>query len=410
MTQNKLRIGLISSYVPKKCGIATYSRDLIEAMSVSTDFDWRLIAAEDALESHVYDNRVIAAVKKNDVDSYARAAEVMNEWKPDAVILEHEYGLYGGNWAEIDYKGTSQRVPTGDFVIGLINSLKAPLITTLHTVIAAPDDARRDVIGSISKRSSRLITMTKDAQQILHQDYDIDTDHVAFIPHGVPRPVVRDRKLTLDKLGLDGSRFYLLITGLIGPNKGIDIVIKSLPKILELHPEVTLLVVGQTHPDILAADDESYRDGLLRLASELGVVQSVQFVNEYLPTDKLVDYFTIADIYLTIYSDPEQSASGTLAYALGCGLVAISTPYRYAKEVLADGRGFLVPFNSPSSIVERVNSLIDDKTLYEQTRQKTAAFGESMSWPRVGDAYLKLLRQVIEESGHGDNTPNDLLR
>jgi glycosyltransferase involved in cell wall biosynthesis len=398
MTKSKLRVGLISSYVPKRCGIATYSRDLIEAMNNNhKDFDWRLIAAEDTKDSYSYGDRTIAVIKKDSLASYKAAAKAMNDWQPDVVLLQHEFGLYGGSWVDIERNSKKRHDPTGDYILTLINSLSAPIATTLHTVLPEPDEVRRDVLRSISKRSSRLITMTEDAQHTLDFYYDIDEQHVAVIPHGVPQPVRRDKKLVRKELGLDNNRFYLLITGLIGHNKGIDLVIRALPKILEYHPEVTLLVVGQTHPGILAVEGEAYRESLVRLANELGVSESLQFVNEYLPTDKLVDYYTIADIYLTIHSDPEQSASGTLAYALGCGLVAISTPYRYAKEVLADGRGFLVPFQSPSAIVDQVNILIDNPTLQQQTRKKAAAFGKLMSWGKVGDAYLRLLKDIIKE-------------
>jgi glycosyltransferase involved in cell wall biosynthesis len=398
MTKRKLRVGLISSYVPKKCGIATYSRDLIEAMNKNhNDFDWRLIAAEDAKDSYSYGDRAIAVIKKNSLDSYKDAAVAMNKWQPDVVLLGHEFGLYGGSWVDTDYRGKKRNDPTGDYILTLINSISAPIVTTLHTVLPEPDDVRRDVMRSISERSSKLVTMTNDAQSTLEFFYGIDKEHIVVIPHGVPQPVQRDNKIVRQELGLESNRFYLLITGLIGPNKGVDQVIRALPSILELHPEVILLVVGQTHPGILAVEGEAYRESLVKLADELGVSESLQFVNEYLPTDKLVDYYTIADIYFTIHSDPEQAASGTLAYALGCGLVAISTPYRYAKEVLDEGRGFLVPFNSPQAIVEQVNILIESPKLQRQTREKAAAFGKLMSWEKVGDAYLRLLKDIIKE-------------
>ena len=396
MTKKKIRIGIISSYVPKKCGIATYSRDLIEAMDKDPDFDWCLVAAEDSKDSLSYGDRAIAVLKKDNIDSYKAAAAALNEWQPDVVLLEHEYGLYGGNWVDFEYKGVNRHDPTGDFILTLINSIFVPVVTTLHTVLPEPDKARLEVMQAISKRSTKLITMTDDARRTLKFYYDIDEKHVVVIPHGVPKPTPGDKKLITKELGLDNSKFYMLITGLIGPNKGIDVVVRSLPKILERHPNVVLLVVGQTHPDILLTDGEAYREGLVKLAQELGVGESLRFINEYLPTDKLVDYFTIADIYMTIHNDPEQSASGTLAYAIGCGLVSISTPYRYAKEVLSDDRGFLVPFNSPSAIVERVNILIEDTALYQRTREKAMKFGDSMSWDKVGDAYLHLMRTIIK--------------
>lgn len=397
MLKRKLRVGLISSYVPKKCGIATHSRDLIEAMNRHDSFDWRLIATEDAIDSYSYGNRVIAKLKKDNLASYKNAAKLMNEWQPDIILLAHEFGLYGGSWVDIIQRGISRHDPTGDYILILINELSAPIITTMHTVIPEPDEVRRDVMRSISERSSRLITMTEDARHTLNFFYGIDEQHIAVIPHGVPQPVQRDKKIILRELGLDSDRFYLLVTGLIGPNKGIEFVIKALAEVIKVHPKVTLLVVGQTHPDILASVGEVYRESLIRLAKDLGVCDSVLFVNEYLPTDKLVDYLTIADTYLTIHNDPEQAASGTLAYALGCGLASISTPYRYAKEVLDDGRGFLVPFGSPLSIAKQVNILIEDTALQQKTKAKAAAFGKKMSWAKVGDSYLRLIRDIIKE-------------
>jgi glycosyltransferase involved in cell wall biosynthesis len=397
MTKIKQRIGLISSYVPKKCGIATYSRDLVEAMDLQASFDWRLVAAEDAKMTYNYNGRDIAILKKNNLSSYTKAATVLNDWKPDVVLLEHEFGLYGGRWSDFESHGIKRHDPTGDYILTLLDQIKAPVVTTLHTVLPEPDSARLEVMRSISRRSSRLITMTEDAKQTLNCFYGIDEGHIEVIPHGVPQPVKRPKAVILKELSLDSHMFYLLVTGLIGPNKCIDVVVRALPQILKDHPNVVLLVVGQTHPDILAVDGEKYRESLIKLAKKLGVGHALQFVNQYLPTEELVDYLTIADIYLTIHKDPEQSASGTLAYALGCGLVAISTPYRYAKEVLADGRGFLVPFDSPSATAEQVNSLIDDPALLRQTKTKAAAYGRTMTWAKVGKTYLKLLKDVIKE-------------
>jgi glycosyltransferase involved in cell wall biosynthesis len=399
MTKRKLRVGLISSYVPKKCGIATHSRDLLEAMRSSDKdgFDWGLIAAEDNKDSYSYCHQAVAILKKDDLKSYKAAATAMNKWQPDIVLLAHEFGLYGGRWVDFNQHGIDRHDPTGDYVLTLINGLTAPIITTLHTVIPEPDSERHDTMRAISDRSARLVTMTNDARQTLKFFYGIDRAHVAVIPHGVPQPVQRDKKVIIKELGLDENRFYLLVTGLIGPNKGIDYIIQALPEIIERHPNVTLLVVGQTHPDILASVGEIYRESIIQLASLLGVSDHVQCVNEYLPTDKLVDYMTIADVYLTIHSEPGQAASGTLAYALGCGLAAISTPYRYAKEVLANGRGFLVPFGSSTAITQQVNTLIEDEKLLIKTKSKAALYGKSMSWAKVGEEYMSLLKDIIKE-------------
>jgi glycosyltransferase involved in cell wall biosynthesis len=397
MTKRKLRIGLISSYVPMKCGIATHSRDLLEGMLGHDKFDWRLIAAEDYMGPYDFDGKEIARLDKENLKSYETAASAMNKWNPDVVLLAHEFGLYGGNIHDIRRNGKDLRIITGDYILTLIKIIKAPIITTLHTIIPEPDNIRKRVMREIDKRSSMLVSMTDDGRSTLDFFYNIDKNHVAVIPHGVPQPVQRDKELALKELNLDTNKFYLLVTGLIGPNKGIDLIIRALPGIIKKHPEVVLLIVGQTHPVILEEVGEVYRESLIELAKKLGVCDNIQFVNEYLPTDKLVDYLTIADVYLTIHNDPEQAASGTLAYALGCGLASISTPYRYAKEVLADGRGFLVPFGDSSAIAKQVNTLIENKTILDKTRQKAKQFGCPMSWSKVGEEYINLVEAVIRE-------------
>jgi glycosyltransferase involved in cell wall biosynthesis len=394
-----LRIGLISSYIPKKCGIATYSRDLIEAIEKQdkVNVQWRLVAAEDNNESHSYDGKEIAILKKNSLKSYKNAARILNKWAPDIVLFEHEYGLYGGSWADVEKDNIAWHVPTGDYILELIDKITAPIVTTLHTIVVKPDVTRQAVICNINKCSSKLIAMTNDTRNILKSQYGISVDDIEVIPHGVPQVNSRNKKISKMGLGLNENSFYLLVTGLINNNKGIDIIIRALPSILKKHHKVVLLVVGQTHPDVLAAEGELYRKSLINLAQELGVDGSLQFVNEYLPTEKLVDYFMIADIYLTIHKDPEQAASGTLAYALGCGLVAISTPYRYANEVLSEGRGLLVPFNSPSAIAKCVNMLIEDKVMYKKTKHKATLFGKLSSWPKVAETYMKVIKGAIKE-------------
>jgi glycosyltransferase involved in cell wall biosynthesis len=397
MASKVLRVGLISSYIPKKCGIATFSRDLIGAIEKETNIEWRLIAAEDATESHDYKGKELAVLKKNKKQSYIDAADKLNKWKPDVVLLEHEFGLFGGKWASFSYNGIKRHDPTGDFVIELLNDISAPVVTTLHTVLPEPSSAHREVVRSIAERSDKLIVMSDDSREIIHHDYGIAYDKVVSIPHGVPDPTKGDRNEIIDDLGFDRDKFYLVVTGLIGPNKGIATIVKALPNVVNAHKEVVLLVVGQTHPDILAQDGEAYRNSLIKLASDLGVSDHVQFVNDYLPTEKLVEYMTIANIYLTMHSDPEQSTSGTLAYALGCGLVAISTPYRYAKEVLGHGRGFIVPFDDPNKLAAMINKLVEDKDLYVKTKKLAAEYGKTMRWPIVANSYIKILEAAAED-------------
>jgi len=237
--------------------------------------------------------------------------------------------------------------------------------------------------------------MSQDSKRILCADYQIPESKIVVIPHGVPNKVVKSRPNILKDLNLDVKNFYLVITGLISANKGIDLVIKALPKILDKHPNARLLVVGQTHPQVLAIDGESYRQDLMSTAKKLKVRSAITFINKYLETEDLMEYISAADIYLTPHRDPEQSASGTLAYAVGTDRLTISTPYRYAQELLGRGRGFLVPFEDPVSIAYTVNRLIDDTDLQEKTRKNLKAYGSKMAWPVVGKSYLKIIEDYI---------------
>jgi len=405
MRSKVLRFGFISSYVPKKCGIATFSRDLINGiLSENGRVELPIVAAEDPGESYNYGEEVISVLKTNQKNTYLEAARAFNKLDLDGVLLQHEFGLYGGDWTKFTKDGIKHNDPVGNYIFNLIDKLKMPVFTTLHTVLPQPDNVRKQVIQQLSDRSSALITMTNDSKNILETKYNIPSNKVFVIPHGVPEAVTRPRESTLNKLNLDPKNFYLVITGLISPNKGIDLVIKSLPKILDKHPNVRLLVVGETHPHILAHEGEKYRDKLMKLAKKLSVQSSVTFINKYIPTDTLMQYLSASDIYMTIHRDAEQSASGTLAYAVGTGLLTISTPYRYAQELLNNGRGFIVPFESPKSITDTVNKLIGDSALRARTKQKLRLYGRNMEWPVVGKSYLRLIENYIKQQNRQQDT------
>jgi glycosyltransferase involved in cell wall biosynthesis len=391
-----LRLGFVSSFIPKKCGIATFSRDLMNGISDNFPSNQMVVAAaENDNESYIYPESVIAILKTNDLDSYRRAAAKFNQLKLDAVMLQHEFGLYGGKRAKFVHEGVVHDDPTGDNIFTLLDNLTSPIISTLHTVLPYPDPARKAVTREIAERSAMVVTMSQDSKRILCADYQIAENKIVVIPHGVPKKVNKSRPSILKGLGLDPDNFYLVITGLISPNKGVDLVIQALPKILAKHPNVRLLVVGQTHPQVLASEGEGYRDSLKAIAKKLSVDGAVTFVNKYLETEQLMEYISAADIYLTPHRDPEQSASGTLAYAVGTDRLSISTPYRYAQELLGKNRGFLVPFEDPISIAINVNRLIDDGELREITRKKLKIYGDKMAWPVVGKAYLKIIEDYV---------------
>ncbi len=391
-----MRIGVISSCLPKKCGIATFSRDLINGMqhnrrSVKAFF----IAAETAFESYRYDNNVVATVKTNKRQTYTEAARILNDLKLDVILLEHEYGLYGGKQVQFRRGSILHTEPVGDYILDLIRLLDAPLITILHTILAKPYQARLTVVKELEKVSRALVTMTNVAKLELIKTYNTPATKVHVIPHGVPVVPSEQRERIIKRIGLDPTEIHLVITGLINPNKGIDLTIEALPKIIDKNPRAKLLVVGQTHPHILQAEGERYRQWLKGKAQDLGVTNHVQFINSYLPTQLLMDYIKMADVYLTPHRDPQQAASGTLAYALGAGRVIVSTPYAHAKELLAVGRGYLVPFNSADGIAKAVNTLLADKALYKRTSQRADQFADKMGWPVVGKSFLDLIDQVL---------------
>lgn len=395
--RNNLRLGLIGSWVPKKCGIATFGRDLAQGMQANDpSIEVFVAAAEEPNDVYQYDDAVVAKLKTDDPHQYTNAGKLFNQLAPDVVLLQHEFGLYGGHWADFTHGGVKHHDPTGDYIFDTIDHLKMPVITTFHTVLPYPDPTRKEVTRRISERSVIVVTMTQDSKRILCADYQIPENKIIVIPHGVPKQPEKNRVEVLKKLGLAEDKYYLVVTGLLSPNKGVDIIINALPGILINHPEVHLLVVGQTHPQVMAHSDETYRKSLIALAKELKVDGSVTFVNRYLKTDELMEYLSASDIYLTIHRDPEQSASGTLAYAVGTDLVTISTPYRYAQEILANGRGFIVPFEDPGAIAIAVNRLIEDRDLATRTKMKLQAYGREMQWPAVGQAYLKIIKDYVK--------------
>ena len=391
-----LRIGCISTYVPKKCGIATFSRDLLSGIKDNdAGVSFYIAAAEHARETYDYDRGVVAVLKADVAKTYLEAAAKLNALNLDAILLQHEFGIYGGNLTSFIKNNVMASYPTGDLIFSTLDNLSSPIITTLHTVIAKPDPARKAVIDRIAKLSLSVVTMTQSSKVILHKDYNIPESKVIVIPHGTPTIVKESRSKVLDELGLSKENFYLVMSGLIGPNKGIDLAILAMPEILKKHPEVRLIVIGQTHPDILAVQGNNYINGLNKLAKSLRVDYAVSFINKYVSTSELSKYLLITDIYLTPHRDPEQSASGTLAYAVGNGLIAISTPYRYAKEILASNRGFLVPFENHAAISRTVNRVITNVELRQRTKRLLKPYVKAMSWNAVGKSYLKIINAKV---------------
>jgi glycosyltransferase involved in cell wall biosynthesis len=391
---NTLRLGCVSSYVPKKCGIATFSRDLLEGIK-DNDKNVKLFvaAAENTSATYEYNDLVITTLKSAKPKSYTRASVKLNSLHLNAVLLQHEFGLFGGQFTSYVKDGMGYSYPTGKYILELLDGLSAPLITTFHTVISEPDPVRKAVIKKIAKQSVAIVTMTEDSKAILQRDYNIAANKISIIPHGTPKLIHRSRTAILKELSLKKDNFYMVMSGLLGPNKGVDLAIRAMPNILKKNPNVRLVVIGQTHPDIFASLGKAYITSLTDLAKKLNVAHAVSFVDKYVKTSELSKYLAITDIYLTPHRDPEQAASGTLAYAIGNGLITISTPYRYAQELLANKRGFLVPFEDYNAIAKTVNRLISRPYLRKRTKALLKPYGQTMSWEAVGQSYLKLINK-----------------
>lgn len=380
--ERTVRSLFISSYIPRRCGIATFTKDLTKAINdLNPESLSQIIAVDEEPGQFTYPGEVIGRITCNKQPSYLQAATQINASSAEIVCLQHEYGLFGG--------GNS-----GPYILDLLSAIDRPIITTLHTILDNPSAEHREVLGEIVKLSDIIITQLPHAKERIAEHFGINSERIVVVPHGVTdRP--RAGKVLKPKFGWSSHR-VLLMSGLMSPGKGVDYVIKALPAIVEKFPETLFVVVGQTHPDILKRDGEQYREYLLQLADQLNVSKHFKLVNSYLPLDELLEYYEACDIYLTPHLDPQQVSSGTLAYALGMGKACISTPYVYARELLSQDRGVLVDFESSEQIAQATIALFSDPQAMESMETSAYQLGRTMSWPRVAQRYLNLFRLVLD--------------
>ncbi len=377
------RIAFIGNYLPRQCGIATFTTDLCTA--VAAEFGTgRLFAipVNDPDSSYQYPERVRIEITQEDLTSYERAAEFLNFNGNDLVCLQHEYGIFGGI--------------AGSHILVLLRKLKMPLVTTLHTVLREPDPNQRAVLDEIARLSDRLIVMSEHAARLLREVYEIPACKIDVIPHGVPDLPFMDPNYFKDLFGTQGKS-VLLTFGLLSPNKGIENVIRALPSILETHPHLVYIVSGATHPHIRRREGERYRDSLRALAVECGVSSHVIFNNRFVSNEEMIEHVGAADIYITPYRQEAQVVSGTLAIALGAGKAIISTPYWHAKELLADKRGVIVPFDNPSSIAEAAIGLLSNDSERHAMRKRAYLYSRGTTWPKTARAYMDSFQRARVE-------------
>jgi glycosyltransferase involved in cell wall biosynthesis len=381
------RIAFVGNYLPRQCGIATFTTDLCAALATEYGSE-RLFAipVNDPGSSYEYPAQVRLELEQEDIASYERAAEFLNFNGNDLVCLQHEYGIYGGI--------------AGRHILTLLRKLKMPVVTTLHTVLREPDASQRAVLEEIARLSDRVVVMSEQAAQFLLEVYKVPNEKIDIIPHGVPDFQFMDPNYFKDRFGAEGKS-VLLTFGLLAPNKGIENVIRALPGILTKHPNAVYIVSGATHPQLRRQEGERYREELQALAVQLGVACHVMLLNRFVSAEELVEQVGAADIYITPYLQEAQIVSGTLAIALGAGKAIISTPYWHAKELLADKRGVIVPFENPDAIREAVIQLLDHDGERHAMRKRGYLYSRETIWPKTARKYMASFQRArFERSLH----------
>jgi len=380
-------VSVIGNYLPRLCGIATFTTDLLEALSAEApDINCWAVAMNDKPEGYAYPEKVRFVVNQNKLADYSVASEFLNIRQADIVCVQHEYGIFGG--------------PAGSHLLKFLAELRMPIVTTLHTVLKDPPPEYREVMHKLADLSDKLIVMSQKACDFLRDVYAVPEEKITFIHHGIPDMPFIDPNFYKDKFGVEGKK-VLLTFGLLSPNKGIDNVLQALPSVIKKHPDVIYIILGATHPHILKTYGEEYRISLQQLVRKLNISDHVTFQNRFVELKELCEYLGTADIYITPYLEEAQITSGTLVYAMGTGKAIISTPYWYATEMLAEGRGRIVPFKNPEAIAEQTIDLLDNEINRNKMRKKAYMFCRKAIWKEVSRRYLEVFSEVqLNRSRH----------
>jgi glycosyltransferase involved in cell wall biosynthesis len=382
-----MKVAYISTYPPRECGIATFNHNLMRAINANFPERGKLshggfvVALNDSenLQEYEYPDEVKYVIRQNHQKDYIRAANYINTSNADVCILEHEFGIYGGE--------------SGIYILPLLNRLEKPLISILHTILKDPSYVQRIIIREIAEQSAKIIVMSKRAVEFLTTIYDIPVEKIQIIEHGVPDVEALEVN-PVKSLSQFKNHRVMLTFGLISRNKGLETVVKALPKIVKDHPDVTYVVLGNTHPGVLKNSGEEYRDHLKTLAAQLGVSKHLCFINKFVSEEELVNYLAAADIYVTPYLNEAQITSGTLSYAVGAGAAVVSTPYWHATELLANNRGRLFDFKNANALADIVIELLDQERVLKELKENAYEYGLHLRWPVIGAEFIKVAQEA----------------
>jgi glycosyltransferase involved in cell wall biosynthesis len=374
------KIAFVGDYLPRKCGIATFTHDMYASLANRfPEAECFVVPVNDRPEGYDYPQEVRFEIDEPDLESYRRAADFLNFANTDVICLQHEYGIFGGT--------------AGSHVLGLLRDLRMPVVTTFHTVLREPNDDQRRVLVELAGLSARVVVMTEVARTFLRDIYCIPEAKIDLIAHGIPDTPFVDPNTYKDQFGVEG-RPVALTFGLLSPNKGIEHMLRAIPELLKRFPNLAYIVLGATHPDLIREQGERYRLSLERLARDLGISEHVMFYNRFVELNELTEFIRAADVYVTPYLNPAQITSGTLAYSFGCGKAIVSTPYWHAEELLADGRGVLVPFADPKALAREICGLLRDEPRRKAMCEQAYRLGREMVWEQSARLYMESFQRT----------------
>jgi glycosyltransferase involved in cell wall biosynthesis len=380
------KVAFVGDYLPRKCGIATFTHDMYASLAARfPEADCFVVPVNDCNEGYDYPPEVRFEIDELDLESYRRAADFLNFANTDIVSVQHEYGIYGGT--------------AGSYILGMLRDLRMPVVTTLHTVLREPNAEQHRVLKDLASLSARVVVMTERAKHFLLNIYAVPECKIDVVAHGIPDVPFVDPNQYKEQFGVEG-KLVALTFGLLSPNKGIEHVLRAMPEILAKFPNFVYIVLGATHPSLVREQGERYRLTLERLARELGISESVIFYNRFVEIEELTEFIRAADVYVTPYLNAAQITSGTLAYSFGCGKAIVSTPYWHAEELLADGRGVIVPFADPKALAREIAGLLGDNPRREAMCTEAYRLGRAMIWEESASRYMEVFQKT--RIGHQD--------